>query len=196
MSKQRRVLVKKRCSSNIAAIARDHATHGLGISTSVEEAMHHDPSTSISSEDAGLLRGPPSAIPRPLNVSHPRSGESLPATEELDAFLSLHMHVDHGMESMHRFVNHKFHENMHSMNEQYNQTMEVLATSFADMLNKVNGVTEQSSQTQGALDSFKVEMNAKIMDLADLVQNKVSRNALSASFFSSYSCLLFSFRRH
>ena len=100
------------------------------------------------------------------------------------------------MESMHRFVNHKFHENMHSMNEQYNQTMEVLATSFADMLNKVNGVTEQSSQTQGALDSFKVEMNAKIMDLADLVQNKVSRNALSASFFSSYSCLLFSFRRH
>lgn len=177
MAKQRRFVAKKRCSSNIAAAARNHAAQGLRISTGDEQNMHQEPIGSVAMESASFPRGPPSAIPPPLNVMRSKSSESLPANEELDAFLSLHLHLDHSTGAIHRIISHSIHESVNAMKKKHNETMELLTTSFADLLSKVNSVGEQNNQNSDGMNAFKVEMNGKIMDLTDLVQSKVSHSS-------------------
>jgi hypothetical protein len=169
----RRFLVKKRSTSNIAAAARTHALHGLGLSPLISEAMHQVSNSSNGSEEISFPGGPPSAMPPPLNVFRSASTNSLPAKEELDAFLALHMHMDHNTNGIHHLIDHKFDECLQAMTSKHDDVLKALNTSFQEVLGKISGLDENYVKLNGNLDVFKNEMNDKMMDTVKLLQEKV-----------------------
>lgn len=135
--------------------------------------MHHLSHSSVGSEDGPFPNGPASAVPHPLNVDRFASPDGLPAKEELDAFLSLHLHLDHTTNATHHFVDRKFEQNMHTSNVKHDETLKMLSASFGEILTKVNGIEENSTKTEGAVANFKMDVSNKIMDMMELLQAKV-----------------------
>jgi hypothetical protein len=173
LSKPRKFIVKKRSTSNIAAAAKKQAAHGLGLSPLIDEAMRQVSGGTHGSEETTFPSAPPSAMPPPLDVFHHASMDSLPAKEELDAFLALHMHVDSATSAINRFIDYKFDQIVQVTIAEHDKTLKTLHTSVGEVLDKINGIDEQYCNANGSLDSFKNEMNDKMMNLANMLQEKV-----------------------
>jgi hypothetical protein len=173
VTKPRKFLVKKRSTSNIAAAARKHAAHGLGLTPLIDEAMYQLSKSANTSEGASFQGVFPNAVPPPLNIVRPASMESLPAKEELDAFLSLHMHIDDSLGGISRFMEYKFDQSVQAATAKHDETLKALHTSFEGVFDKINGVEEHTGSIEGSIDTFKNEMNGKMMDLVKMLQENV-----------------------
>jgi hypothetical protein len=165
---QRRFLVKKRCSSNIAEVARKQEidTRGLGLSPLIDETMHHVSHSSTGSDEL-RFDGPASAVPAPLNVS-------LPAKEELDAFMTLHMHLEQSTDAIHRFVNYKFEQNDRVTKSNHDEVLKAITSSLGDVLVKVNSIDERNGQVQGSVEELKADMHNKVMNVLGVVEKALS----------------------
>lgn len=107
--------------------------------------------------------GPASAVPPPLSVS-------LPAKEELDAFMTLHMHLEQSTDAIHRFVNYKFEQNDRTTKSSHDEVLKVVSASLGDVLAKVNGIDERNGQVQGIVQELKADMHNKVMNVLGVVE--------------------------
>jgi hypothetical protein len=97
----------------------------------------------------------------------------LPAKEELDAFMTMHVHLDQTSHGIHNFINRKHEQSIQAMTSNHDETLKLLSTSFKEILSKVNSLDEKNQQSEVALATFKADMNNKIMDMASALQDKV-----------------------
>ncbi|KIW02142.1 uncharacterized protein PV09_06628 [Verruconis gallopava] len=171
-AKPRKFVVRKRCSSDIADHARKDVVDGLGLSPLITQTMHHI-SGQTGSENSPSPGGPPSAMPPPLNVFRNPSMGPLPAKDELDAFLALHLHVDGIASTIHNLIDRKVDENIQVTTSKHDETLKILSTSFDDILAKIGGLDEQLLKTHDNLNAFKSDMNEKVMAIINVLQDKV-----------------------
>lgn len=135
--------------------------------------MHQVSKSSDEFAEVSYPGGPPSAMPPPLNVTRPTSMESLPADEELNAFLAVHMHVDSATNAIHHFIDHKFDQTVHTDTAKHDEMVKTLHASFEDVFSKIDGVNEHVRDINGGLTEFKSEMSDKMANLVTMLQENV-----------------------